>query len=167
MTVLSVVFISIHHQHNEQQELKVIPASVRIQTCLVLYNCHFAIFVCTAVCNVPFANMGMPGSTFLIYELSKFIFDPQKCNVYYTHLLLLLLLLLLLFIHYLQLDRHPVAGVVTCYISMDYGDFTLKFRYGGLHEKHVVWTWNCREPRETKKNLRRDGWSQVLPGTYF
>ena len=42
------------------------------------------------------------------------------------------------FIHYLQLGRHPVAGVVTCYISTDYEDFTLKFRYGGLHEKHVV-----------------------------
>ena len=54
--------------------------------------------------------------------------------------------LLLLFIHYLQLGRHPVAGVVTCYIGADYEDFTLKFRYGGLHEKHVVATWNCREP---------------------
>ena len=36
--------------------------------------------------------------------------------------------LLLLFIHYLQLGRHLVAGVVTCYISTDYEDFTLKFR---------------------------------------
>ena len=53
-----------------------------------------------------------------------------------------------LFIHYLQLGRHPVAGVVTCYISTDYEDFTLKFRYGGLHEKHVVATWNCREPSQ-------------------
>ena len=43
-----------------------------------------------------------------------------------------------LFLHYLQLGRRPVAGVVTCYISTDYEDFTLKFRYGGLHEKHVV-----------------------------
>ena len=33
-----------------------------------------------------------------------------------------------LFIHYLQLGRHPVAGVITCYISMDYEDFPLKFR---------------------------------------
>ena len=52
------------------------------------------------------------------------------------------------FIHYLQLGRHPVAGVVTCYISMDYEDFPLKFGYGGLHEKHVVATWNCREPSQ-------------------
>ena len=36
-------------------------------------------------------------------------------------------LLLLLFIHYLQLGRHPVAAVVTCYISTDYEDFTLTF----------------------------------------
>ena len=57
-------------------------------------------------------------------------------------------LLLLLFIHYLQLGRHPVAGVITCYISTDYEDFTLKFRYGGLHGKHVVATWNCREPSQ-------------------
>ena len=35
---------------------------------------------------------------------------------------------LLLFIHYLQLGRHPVARVVTYYISTDYEDFTLKFR---------------------------------------
>ena len=45
-----------------------------------------------------------------------------------------------LFINYQQLGRHPVAGVVTCYISTDYEDFTLKFRYGGLHDKHVVAT---------------------------
>ena len=55
---------------------------------------------------------------------------------------------LLLFIYYLQLGRHPVAGVITCYISTDYEDFTLKFRYGGLHEKHVVAIWNCREPSQ-------------------
>ena len=53
-----------------------------------------------------------------------------------------------LVIHYLQLGRHPVTGVVTCYISTDYENFTLKFRYGGLHEKHVVATWNCREPSQ-------------------
>ena len=53
-----------------------------------------------------------------------------------------------LFIHYKQLGRHPVAGVVTCYISTDYEDFTGKFRYGGLQEKHVVATWNCREPSQ-------------------
>ena len=57
-------------------------------------------------------------------------------------------LLLLLFIDYLQLGRHPVAVVVTCYISTDYEDFTLKFRCGGLHEKHVVATWNCQEPSQ-------------------
>ena len=28
-----------------------------------------------------------------------------------------------LFIHYLLFDTHPVAGVVTCYISTDYEDF--------------------------------------------
>ena len=56
--------------------------------------------------------------------------------------------LIYLFIHYLQLGRHPVAGVVTCYISTNYEDFTLKFRYGGLHEKHVVATGNCREPSQ-------------------
>ena len=55
---------------------------------------------------------------------------------------------ILLFIHYLQLGRHPVAGVVTYYISTDYEDFTLKFRYGGLHVKHVVATWSCREPSQ-------------------
>ena len=53
--------------------------------------------------------------------------------------------LLLLFIHYLQFGRHPVAAVVTCYISTDCEDFTVKFRYGGLHEKHVVATGNCQE----------------------
>ena len=53
-----------------------------------------------------------------------------------------------LFIHYLQLGRHPVAGVVTCYISTDCEDFAVKFRYGGLHEKLVVATWNCREPSQ-------------------
>jgi p-aminobenzoyl-glutamate transporter AbgT len=36
--------------------------------------------------------------------------------------------ILLIFIHYLQFGRHPVAGVITCYISTDYEDFTLKFR---------------------------------------
>ena len=38
-------------------------------------------------------------------------------------------LFIYLFIHYLQLGRHPVAGVVTSYISTDCEDFTLKFRY--------------------------------------
>ena len=54
-----------------------------------------------------------------------------------------ILLLRVLFIHYVQFGRHPVAAVVTCYISTDYEDFTVKFRYGGLHVKHVVATWNC------------------------
>ena len=84
-------------------------------------------------------------------------------------------IIIILFIYYLQFGRHPVAGVTTCYISTDYEDFTLKFRYGGLHEKHVVTTWNCQEPSqhllkdpgETKKNLCRDGRSQDLPGTDF
>ena len=64
-----------------------------------------------------------------------------------------IIIILLLFIHYQQLGRHPVAGVVTCYISTDYEGFTLKFRYGGLHEKYVVATWNCREP---SKHLLKD-----------
>ena len=41
-----------------------------------------------------------------------------------------------------------MAGAVTCYIITDCEDFTLKFRYWGLHEKHVVATWNCREPSQ-------------------
>ena len=44
----------------------------------------------------------------------------------------------ILFIHYLQLGRHPVAGVVTCYISTDYEDFTLKFRYGGENSNDTI-----------------------------
>ena len=83
--------------------------------------------------------------------------------------------ILLLFIHYLQFGRHPVAAVVTCYISTDYEDFTLRFRQGGLHEKHVVANLElsatipafAQGPRETKKNLRQDGRSQDLPGTDF
>ena len=57
-------------------------------------------------------------------------------------------ILLLLFIHYLQLGRHLVAAVLTCYFSTDYEDFTLKFSYGGLHVKHVVATWNCLQPSQ-------------------
>ena len=56
--------------------------------------------------------------------------------------------IILLSIHYQQFGTHPVAAVVTCYISTDYEDFTLKFRYGGLHEKHVVATGNCGEPSQ-------------------
>ena len=44
-------------------------------------------------------------------------------------------------IYYLYLGRQPVAGVITCYISTDYEDFTVKFMYGGLHEKHF---WSVR-----------------------
>ena len=33
----------------------------------------------------------------------------------------------LLFIYNLQLVRHPVAGVITCYIITDYDDLPLKF----------------------------------------
>ena len=46
---------------------------------------------------------------------------------------------------------------------------TAKFKSGGLHEKHVVATWNlgnhlsiCFWSRETKKNLCRDGRSHDL-----
>jgi len=49
---------------------------------------------------------------------------------------------------------------------------TTKYMSGGLHEKHVVATWNLGTisafafgHRETKKNLCRDGWSQDLPNT--
>ena len=41
-----------------------------------------------------------------------------------------------------------MTGVVTCYISTDYEDFTVKFRYGGLHVKQVVATGNCRGPSQ-------------------
>ena len=41
MTVLSFVSISIHHHHNEQQDGKVIPLLVRLQTCFVPYTCTF------------------------------------------------------------------------------------------------------------------------------
>ena len=66
----------------------------------------------------------------------------------YLYIRMFYLLLLLLFIHYLQLGRHPVAGIITCYISTDYEDFSLKFRYEGIHVKHVVTTGNCREPSQ-------------------
>ena len=52
---------------------------------------------------------------------------------------------------------------------------TTRFKYGGLHEKHVVATWNvgnhlaafAYRHRETEKNLCRDGRSQDLPSTDF
>ena len=50
---------------------------------------------------------------------------------------------------------------------------TTKFKSGGLHEKHVVATYNhgnhlniCFWAQgNQKKNLCRDGWSQDLPST--
>jgi hypothetical protein len=38
-----------------------------------------------------------------------------------------------------------MAGVITCYISADYEGFSLKFKYGRLHVKHVVATWKYQE----------------------
>jgi len=49
---------------------------------------------------------------------------------------------------------------------------TTKFKSGGLHEKHVVATWNvgnhlsiAYRHSEIKKNLCRGGRSQDLPNT--
>jgi len=55
------------------------------------------------------------------------------------------------------------SGYFTCKQSMKL--VTSLFKYGGLHEKHVVATWNvgnrlaafAYRHRETKKNLCRDG----------
>ena len=52
---------------------------------------------------------------------------------------------------------------------------TTGFKSGGLHEKHVVATWNvgnhlsafAYRQRETEKNLCRGGRSQDLPDTDF
>jgi len=52
---------------------------------------------------------------------------------------------------------------------------TARFKSGGLHEKHVVATWNvgnrlaafAYRHRETEKNLCRDGRSQDLPDGDF
>jgi len=51
---------------------------------------------------------------------------------------------------------------------------TNKLKSGGLHEKHVVATWNvgihlafANRYRETKKNLCRVGRSRDLPNTDF
>ena len=60
------------------------------------------------------------------------------------------------------------------YTNMGEKKVTRKFNSGGLHERHVVATWNlgtisafaCRH-RETKKNLCRGGRSQDLPDTDF
>ena len=51
---------------------------------------------------------------------------------------------------------------------------TNKFKSVGLHEKHVVATWNvgnhlsalAYRHREAKKTLCRGGWSQDHPGLY-
>ena len=37
-------------------------------------------------------------------------------------------IIIIIIIYYLQLGRHPVAGVITCYITTDYEDFPLNFR---------------------------------------
>jgi len=52
MIFLSFVSISNHHHHTEQQDGKVIPVLVRLQTGLVLYNFLSSINVFTAVWNV-------------------------------------------------------------------------------------------------------------------
>ena len=51
---------------------------------------------------------------------------------------------------------------------------TANFKSGGLHEKHVLATWDlgnhlsiCFRHKETKKNLCRGGRSQDLPNTDF
>ena len=62
------------------------------------------------------------------------------------------------------------SGSFTCIQNMKL--VTNKFKSEGLHEKHVVATWNlgnhlsiCFKHMETKKNLCRGGRSQDLPNT--
>ena len=65
------------------------------------------------------------------------------------------------------------SGYFTCIQNMKL--VTNKFKSGGLHEKHVVATWNvgnrlrafAYRHRETEKNLCRGGRSQDLPNTDF
>ena len=65
------------------------------------------------------------------------------------------------------------SGYFTCIQNMKL--VTNKFKSGGLHEKHVVATWNvgnhlsafAYRHRETKKNLCRGGRSQDLPNADF
>ena len=65
------------------------------------------------------------------------------------------------------------SGYFTCKQNMKL--VTTRFTSGGLHEKHVVATWNvgnrlsafAYRHRETKKNLCRGGRSQELPNTDF
>ena len=84
--------------------------------------------------------------------------------LFFSFVTLYYLLFIYLFIHYLQLGRHPVVGVVTCYIITDYEDFTLKFSYGGLHEKHVVATGDCRE---SSQHLLKDPGKPRKPWDYM
>ena len=61
------------------------------------------------------------------------------------------------------------------YILQNMKLVTNKFKSGGLHEKHVVATWNvgnhlsafAYRHRETKKNLCQGGRPQDLPNTDF
>ena len=62
------------------------------------------------------------------------------------------------------------SGNFTCKQNMKL--VTNKFKSGGLHEKHVVATWNVGKVsafayrhRETENNLCRGGRSQDLPCT--
>jgi hypothetical protein len=53
---------------------------------------------------------------------------------------IIFLFIFYLFIHYLQLGRHAVAGVVTCYISTDYEDMEIgcsnwEYFWGDRREK--------------------------------
>ena len=65
------------------------------------------------------------------------------------------------------------SGYFTCIQNMKL--VTNKFKSGGLHEKHVVATWNvgnrlstfAYRHRETEKNLCRGDRSQDLPSTDF
>ena len=84
----------------------------------------------------------------VFYLLFRGVYPRFLDECCYIQSVELFIILLLVFIHYLQLGTHPVAAVITCYISTNYEDFPLKFRYGGLHEKYVVATWNCRDPSQ-------------------
>ena len=64
------------------------------------------------------------------------------------------------------------SGYFTCIQNLK--SFTNEFKPGGLHEKHIVATWNignclsiCFRHRETEKNLCRGGRSQDLQSTDF
>ena len=112
------------------------------------------------------------GVLYSVGENSDYMIKITSCNFQPN-----VFIVIYLFIYYLQLVRHPVAGVISCYVSTDYEVFTVKFRYGGPHGKHVVATWKYLEPSQhllkdpgkpkKKKSLCRDGRSQALPGTDF